>query len=95
MLISGQSGAMAEIEWEASSRLIVVTGSPDECDSLEVLAEKLRDSMIEHRISGITDIYDKSTEDAAVLTIHLKRDANAQTILDEVHRHLPSGEDGT
>ena len=85
---------MAEIEWDASSRLIVVRGSPDECDSFEVLAGKLHDLVMERRIAGITDVDDESTDDAAVLTIQLKRDANAQSILDEVHRQLPTGEGG-
>lgn len=88
----GQSGAMAEIEWEASSRLIVVTGSPDQSDSFEVIAKNLGHEIMERQMSGITDVYDGSTEDAAVLTIRLARDANAQPILDWIGRHLDTDE---
>jgi DNA gyrase/topoisomerase IV subunit A len=90
----GQSGAMAEIEWDTSSRRIVVTGSPDEWDSLEALVDAIRDGVMERRIMGITDMNNESTDEAAVVAMLLTRDANAQTVLDEVCKLLPTAEDG-
>jgi DNA gyrase subunit A len=79
---------MAEIEWDANRNRIVVTGFRNE-DSLEVLAEKLHYQINERQIQGVSDLRNDSTEDTTLLVIQLKRDANADAILDHVSRNLP------
>jgi DNA gyrase/topoisomerase IV subunit A len=78
---------MAEVEWESSHKRILVRGLPDE-DAVEVLAEKLHDLIVGRHINGVSGIVNMSTDDKALLVVELRRDAEAQAVVDEIRKHV-------
>ncbi len=81
--------AVAEIE-EASnkSQRIVVTEIPYQT-SAEVIGQKVAEMVNERRIEGVRDVRNESAGDSIRLVIDLKRDANAQVVLNQLYKHTP------
>jgi DNA gyrase/topoisomerase IV subunit A len=80
---------MAEVEWEPSGQRILVRGLPDE-DAVKVVAQKLYDLINDGRVKGVSDICNLSTDSGTLLVIQMRRDADAQAVLDEVSKHMPT-----
>ena len=77
----------AEIEEQKNGKMrIVVTEIPymvNKARLIENLAELVKDK----RIEGISDLVDASDRDGMRILIDLKRDANAQVVLNQVYRY--------
>ncbi len=79
--------AVAEIEeGKRDSQRIVVTEVPYQT-SVEVIGQKIAELVNERRIEGIRDIRNESSGDSTRLVIDLKRDANAQVVLNQLYKH--------
>ncbi|MDP9335083.1 MAG: DNA gyrase subunit A [Actinomycetota bacterium] len=57
--------------------------------SVESIAAKINELVTERRIEGIRDVTDLSAGDTVGLVIDLKRDANAQVVLNQLFKHTP------
>ncbi|HEY5170114.1 MAG TPA: DNA gyrase subunit A [Acidimicrobiia bacterium] len=57
--------------------------------SVESIAAKINELVTERRIEGIRDVTDLSAGDTVGLVIDLKRDANAQVVLNQLYKHTP------
>lgn len=90
-ILTGQSGAMAEVEWEPSDQRILVRGFPD-ADALEVVVERLRGLINDRQIHGVRSMTNLSTDDEPLFMVGLKPDANPQAVVDEIRRHVPTDE---
>jgi DNA gyrase subunit A len=80
--------ARAQIEEKESSgkQQIVVTEVPFQVNKarlVEQIAEHVRDKKIE----GISDLRDESDRDGMRVVIELKRDANAEVVLNQLYKH--------
>jgi len=80
--------ARAQIEEKESSgkQQIVVTEIPFQVNKsrlVEQIAEQVRD----RRIEGISDLRDESDRDGMRVVIELKRDANAEVVLNQLYKH--------
>jgi DNA gyrase subunit A len=81
--------ATAEIEEDRKGgQRIVVSELPFQT-SVETIGAKIHDLVNERRIDGIRDITDLSAGDTVGLVIELKRDANAQVVLNQLYKHTP------
>ncbi len=79
--------AVAEIEeGKRDSQRIVVTEVPYQT-SVEVIGQKIAELVNERRIEGIRDIRNESSGDSVRLVVDLKRDANAQVVLNQLYKH--------
>jgi DNA gyrase subunit A len=80
--------ARAQIEEKESSgkQQIVVTEIPFQVNKarlIEQIAEQVRDRKIE----GISDLRDESDRDGMRIVIELRRDANAEVVLNQLYKH--------
>jgi hypothetical protein len=82
---------MAEVEWEAGRRRILVRGLRNE-DALELLAQTLHDLINDRQIQGVRSMTNLSTENRPLLLIELRSEADGQTVLNELHKHIPTDE---
>jgi DNA gyrase subunit A len=81
--------AIAEIDEDSKgAQRIIVTELPYQT-SVETIAAKIDELVQERRIEGIRDIRDLSAGDKVGLEILLKRDANAQVVLNQLYKHTP------
>ncbi|HWS44439.1 MAG TPA: DNA gyrase subunit A [Acidimicrobiia bacterium] len=81
--------AVAEIqEAPNGAQQILVTELPYQT-SVEAIATKIDELVQERRVEGIRDIRDLSAGDHVGLVIDLKRDANAQVVLNQLCKHTP------
>ena len=81
--------AVAEIEEDSrGGQRIVVTQLPYQT-SVEVIAAKIAELVNDRRVEGIRDVRDLSAGDTIGLVIDLKRDANAQVVLNQLYKHTP------
>jgi DNA gyrase subunit A len=81
--------ATAEIEEDAKGgQRILVSELPFQT-SVETIGAKVHDLVNERRIEGIRNITDLSAGDTVGLVIDLKRDANAQVVLNQLYKHTP------
>jgi DNA gyrase subunit A len=81
--------AVAEIdESTRGGQRIVVTEIPYQT-SVEVIGTKIAELVNERRIEGIRDVRNESAGDTTRLVIELKRDANAQVVLNQLYKHTP------
>ena len=79
--------AKASIETAKSERQsIVVTQIPYQVNKA-TLIEKIADLVTEKKLDDISDIRDESDRDGLRIVIELKRDANAEVILNNLYRH--------
>jgi DNA gyrase subunit A len=81
--------AVAEIdEGRKGDQRIVVTEVPYQT-SVEVIGAKIADLVNERKIEGIRDVRNESAGDSVRLVVELKRDANAQVVLNQLYKHTP------
>jgi DNA gyrase subunit A len=81
--------AVAEIEEDArGGQRIVVTEVPYQT-SVEAIGAKIEELVRERRIDGIRDARNESSRAGTRLVIDLKRDANAQVVLNMLYKHTP------
>ncbi|PYU73393.1 MAG: DNA gyrase subunit A, partial [Acidobacteria bacterium] len=52
-------------------------------------AAKIKEIVDDHRVDGVRDVKDLSAGDTIGLIIELKRDANAQVVLNQLYKHTP------
>jgi len=78
--------ARADIEEKKGGERIVITEIPfmvNKTRMIEQIAELAR----ERRVEGISDLRDESDRDGMRLVVELKRDANAQIVLNRLYKH--------
>jgi DNA gyrase subunit A len=81
--------AVAEIEEGRRGDLrIVVTNVPYQT-SVEVIGQKIAELVNDRKIEGIRDVRNESSGDTVRLVVELKRDANAQVVLNLLYKHTP------
>jgi DNA gyrase subunit A len=81
--------AVAEVEEDGrGGQRIVVTAVPYQT-SVEVIGTKIAELVNERRIEGIRDVRNESAGDTTRLVVELKRDANAQVVLNQLYKHTP------
>ncbi|MGH3665105.1 MAG: DNA gyrase subunit A [Egibacteraceae bacterium] len=77
--------AATEVEEDAKGERIVVTELPYQVNKAN-LAVKIADLVRDRRIAGIRDLRDESNRKGTRLVIELKRDANAQVVLNQLYK---------
>jgi len=81
--------AVAEIvEGRAGAVSIIVSELPYQT-SAEVIGQKIAEIVDERRVEGIRDVRNESAGDTVRLVVELKRDANAQVVLNQLYKHTP------
>ncbi len=81
--------AIAEIDEDArGGQRIAVTEVPYQT-SVEVIGQKIAELVNDRRIEGIRDVRNESAGDTTRLIVELKRDANAQVVLNQLYKHTP------
>jgi len=78
--------AKAHIEESNGKNQIIITEIPyivNKIDLKEKIAELVRDKVLE----GITDLHDESTLDGVKIILHLKKEANANVVLNQLYKH--------
>jgi DNA gyrase subunit A len=81
--------AVAEIDEHArGGQRIAVTEVPYQT-SVEVIGQKIAELVNDRRIEGIRDVRNESAGDTTRLVVELKRDANAQVVLNQLYKHTP------
>ncbi len=80
--------ALAEIEEGRDATRIVVTEIPYQT-SVVVISQKIDDLVRSGEIDGIAEVLDSSANRQTRLVIRLKRDANANVVLNQLYKHTP------
>jgi DNA gyrase subunit A len=81
--------ATANIEEDSKGgQRILVTELPFQT-SVEAIAAKIKEIVDDRRVDGVRDVKDLSAGDTIGLIIELKRDANAQVVLNQLYKHTP------
>jgi DNA gyrase subunit A len=82
--------AVAEIEEgrRGGDLRIVVSKVPYQT-SVEVIGQKIAELVNDRKIEGIRDVRNESSGDTVRLVVELKRDANAQVVLNLLYKHTP------
>src|SRR3954452_15159939 len=81
--------AVAEIDEDArGGQRIIVTEVPYQT-SVESIGSKMEELVRERKIEGICDARNESSRAGTRLVIDLKRDANAQVVLNMLYKHTP------
>ena len=80
--------AVAEIEEVKGTQRIVVSEVAYQT-SVEVIGQKTAELVNDRKIEGIRDVRNESSGDTTRLVIDLKRDANAQVVLNQLYKHTP------
>ena len=78
--------AHAEIEEDGNKHRIVFTDVPYGINKLDLrtrIAELVRDKILE----GITDLHDESSLNGIKIVVHLKKEANANVVLNNLYKH--------
>jgi DNA gyrase subunit A len=81
--------AVAEIEeGRRGETRIVVTEVPYQT-SVEVIGQKIAELVNERKVEGVKDVRNESAGNTTRLVIELRRDANAQVVLNQLYKHTP------
>ena len=80
--------AVAEIEETKNGQRIVVSETAYQT-SVEVIGQKIAELVNDRKIEGIRDVRNESSGDTVRLVVELKRDANAQVVLNQLYKHTP------
>ncbi len=80
--------AVAEIDEGKDATRIVVTELPYQT-SVGVIAQKIDDLVKSGDLDGISEVLDSSAGKQTRLVIRLKRDANANVVLNKLYKHTP------
>lgn len=78
--------AVADIEEHKKRERIVITEIPYQVNKSNLII-KIADLVKEKRIEGISDLRDESGRKGLRIVIELKRDANAQIVLNNLYKH--------
>ncbi|MDP4090090.1 MAG: DNA gyrase subunit A [Bacillota bacterium] len=78
--------AKAEIEEENGRQKIIVTEIPYQVNKAK-LVEAIADLVKDKKIVGISDLRDESDRDGMRIVIEIKRDANANVVLNQLYKH--------
>lgn len=78
--------AKTEIEEERGRQKIIVTELPYQVNKARLI-ENIADLVKEKKIEGISDIRDESDRDGMRIVIEIKKDANANIILNQLYKH--------
>ena len=57
--------------------------------SVEVIGQKIAELVNERKIEGIRDVRNESAGDTQRLVVELRRDANANVVLNQLYKHTP------
>jgi DNA gyrase subunit A len=76
------------VEGRAGAVSIIVSELPYQT-SAEVIGQKIAEIVDERRVEGIRDVRNESSGDTVRLVVDLKRDANAQVVLNQLYKHTP------
>ena len=66
----------------------MVTATPYQT-SVEVIGQKIAELVNDRKIEGIRDVRNESSGETIRLVVELKRDANAQVVLNQLYKHTP------
>ncbi|HEX5268762.1 MAG TPA: DNA gyrase subunit A [Acidimicrobiales bacterium] len=80
--------ATAEIEEGRRGTAIVVTQLPYQV-SAGAVAARIRDLVDSRELDGVRDVNDESAQGRTRLVVELKRDANANVLLNNLYKHTP------
>ncbi len=81
--------AVAEIdEGRKGEQRIVVTEVPYQT-SVEGIGAKIADLVQDHKVEGVRDVRNESARGETRLVVDLKRDANAQVVLNQLYKQTP------
>ena len=80
--------AVAEVVESPRGLQIVVTEVPYQT-SVEVIGQKIAELVNDRKVEGIRDVRNESAGDTVRLVVDLKRDANAQVVLNQLYKHTP------
>jgi DNA gyrase subunit A len=80
--------AAAEIEEGKRGAQIVVTAIPYQT-SITAIATRIKELVESRELEGISDLNNDSAQGRTKLTIKLKRDANANVVLNNLYKHTP------
>ncbi|MEX0665562.1 MAG: DNA gyrase subunit A [Acidimicrobiia bacterium] len=81
--------AVAEIdEGKRGEARIVVTEVPYQT-SVEVIGQKIAELVNDRKIEGVRDVRNESAGDTPRLVVELRRDANANVVLNQLYKHTP------
>ena len=80
--------AVTEIDESRDATRIVVTELPYQT-SVPVIAQKIDDLVKSGEVDGIAEVLDSSAGKKTRLVIRLKRDANANVVLNKLYKHTP------
>jgi len=80
--------ARAEIEEGKKGTFIVVTELPYQASPAAILT-KIADLVTARELDGVADINDESSGNNTRLVVKLKRDANANVVLNNLYKHTP------
>ncbi|MBQ3573371.1 MAG: DNA gyrase subunit A [Clostridia bacterium] len=79
--------ARAEIQdWKDNRQRIVVTEIPYMVNKARLI-EKIAELVHDKRVDGISDLRDESDRDGMRIVVELKRDANAQIVLNQLYKY--------
>ncbi|GKX68431.1 DNA gyrase subunit A [Inconstantimicrobium mannanitabidum] len=78
--------AKAEIEEEKNRQKIIVTELPYMVNKAKLI-ENIADLVKDKKITGISDLRDESDRDGMRIVIEIKRDANANVVLNLLYKH--------
>jgi DNA gyrase subunit A len=81
--------AVAEIEEAPNGQVSIVVSQLPYQTSAEVIGQKIAEIVDERRVEGIRDVRNESAGDTVRLVVDLKRDANAQVVLNLLYKHTP------
>jgi DNA gyrase subunit A len=81
--------AVAEIdEGRRGEQRIVVTEVPFQT-SVEAIGQKIAELVNERKIEGVRDVRNESAGDTPRLVVELRKDANANVVLNQLYKHTP------
>jgi DNA gyrase subunit A len=81
--------AVAEITEDRRGNPQIVVSEVPYQTSVEVIGHKVAELVNERRIEGIRDVRNESSGDTVRLVVDLKKDANAQVVLNQLFKHTP------
>jgi DNA gyrase subunit A len=82
--------AVAEIQEDRRGGLAIVVTEVPYQTSVEVIGQKIAELVNDRKIEGIRDVRNASSGSGGIqLVVDLKRDANAQVVLNQLYKHTP------
>ena len=81
--------AVAEIDEGKKGDLRIIVSEVPYQTSVEVIGTKIAELVNDRRIDGIRDVRNESSGVTTRLVVELKRDANAQVVLNQLFKHTP------